>query len=115
MTDQLLETGSKLFGSRRRTDTLVMIALLDQTYARELTRLLDAPLRSIQTILADLEKEGIVAARPVGRTRQVEINPRYFAAAELRATLLRLGEADPRLQEAAARRRARPRRSGRPL
>ena len=115
MIEQPLGTGSKLFGSRRRTDTLVMIALLDQTYARELTRLLDAPLRSIQVILADLEEEGIVAARPVGRTRQLEINPRYFAAAELRATLLRLGEADPRLQEAAARRRARPRRSGKPL
>lgn len=42
----------------------------------------------------------------------MELDPRYFAAKELRALLLKLAEADDRIQAAAARRRARPRRKG---
>lgn len=90
-----------------------MLALLEETYPTELARLLDAPLYSVQTILADLESQGVVASRKRGRMRMVSLEPRFFAARELRALLLRLAEAESELEAAAARRRARPRQSRR--
>ena len=76
---------SKLFGSAQRTDILVLIALLGDSYPTEMARLLGAPLRSTQRILEDLEDEGVLASRLVGRTRQVRLDPRFFAARDLKA------------------------------
>lgn len=100
---------TELFGSRRRTEILVLLALLESSYPSEMTRLLEAPLYSVQTILQDLEGQGVVASRRQGRTRVVELDPRYFAFEELRELLLRLAEAEPELQRAAESRRSRPR------
>lgn len=102
----------KLFGSRRRSETLVLLALLGESHASELAALLGARLFAVQTILAALEREGIVASRLVGRTRRIELDPRYFAQRELKALLLQLAQAEPELQAAAAARRSRPRRQG---
>lgn len=90
-----------------------MLGLLEETYPTELARLLDASLYSVQTILADLESQGVVASRKRGRTRMVSLEPRFFAARELRALLSRLAEAEPDLEAAAATRRSRPRQSRR--
>ena len=100
---------TQLFGSRRRTEVLILLALLASSYPSELTRLLKAQLYSVQTILEDLEGQGIVASRRQGRMRIVSLDPRYFAFRQLRALLLRLAEAEPRLESAAASRRTRPR------
>jgi DNA-binding transcriptional ArsR family regulator len=105
----------KLFGSPRRTEVLIMLALLEETYPAELTRLLGATKASILQILDALELEGIVASRPLGRTRRVALDPRHFAAKELRALLDKLATAQPGLQALASKRRARPRRKGKPL
>ena len=105
----------KLLGSRRRTQVLIMTALLGETYPTELARLLEAPLYSVQTIVKDLDREGVLATRRVGGARRVSLDPRYFASKELRGLLLRLAEAEPELLEAAASRRSRPRRAGKPL
>jgi len=105
----------KLFGSPRRTEVLVLIALLEETYPGELVRLLDASKASILYIVDGLVAEGVLASRPLGRTRRLSLDPRYFAAPELRALLLRLGAGDRGLQALAARRRSRPRRKGKPL
>ena len=86
-----------------------MLALLASTYPSELTRVLEAPLYSVQTILSALESQGIVAARRQGRMRIVSLDPRYFSFTELRNLLLRLAAAEPELQRAAAKRRSRPR------
>ncbi len=102
----------KLLGSPRRTQVLVLLALLGESYPSELARLLDAQKAAILYILDGLEAEGVLASRPLGRTRRLELDPRYFAAKELRALLLKLAEADDHLQAAAAGRRARPRRKG---
>lgn len=99
---------AQLFGSRRRTEVLILLALLESTYPSEVTRLLSAPLYSVQTILNDLEGQGVVASRRQGRMRVLSLDPRYFAYQQLRALLLRLAEAEPDLQAAAARRRSRP-------
>lgn len=104
----------KLFGSRRRTEVLVTIALLGETYPSELARLLNAPLFSVQNIVAALDREGIVAMRVAGRSRLVSLDPRYFAFQELKGLLLKLAEAEPELRVAASGRRSRPRRGGGP-
>lgn len=106
---------SKLFGSQRRTQVLVLLALLEESYPAELVRLLDAQLRSILYIVDDLEADGVVASQRLGRTRKLVLDPRYYAAAELRALLLKLADADPTLRKVAASKRARPRRRGKEL
>ncbi len=109
-----LVTPTQLFGSRRRTEVLVLLGLLEESYPAELTRLLDARLYSIQTIIDALESEGIIVTRRLGRTRRVQLNPRFVAFKELHALLWRLGQHDMELQRAAAMRRGRPRRRNKP-
>ena len=101
---------SKLFGSRRRTQILILLALLGESYPSELVRLLESKLRVVLYIVDGLEEEGIVASRRMGRTRRLMLEPRYYAAKELRALLLALAPGEPTLQKAAAGRRSRPRR-----
>jgi hypothetical protein len=102
-------------GGPRRTQVLVLTALLGETYPTELARLLQAPVYSIQRIVDGLDKAGVFATRLSGKTRRVSLDPRFFAFKELRQLLLRLAEASPDLQELAARRRSRPRRAGKPM
>ncbi len=109
------ERRPKLFGSRRRTEILIMVALLGETYPLELARLLKAPRYSVQTIVDGLNREGILATRLLGRSRVVSLDPRYFAYGELKALLGRLAEAEDQLRQSAASRRSRPRRAGKPL
>ncbi len=111
----LIDGGNKLLGSRRRTEVLVLIALLEESYPTELARLLGARLYSVQKVVDALEREGVLATRRMGNQRWVSINPRFFAGKELRALLLRLAETEPVLTEAAASVRRRPRRKGKPL
>lgn len=110
-----LQREPKLFGSPRRTQILAMLALLGESYPAELVRLLGATKASILQILDGLESEGVVASRLLGRTRRVTLDPRYFAAKELRALLEKLASGSRELQDLAAQRRARPRRKGKPL
>jgi DNA-binding transcriptional ArsR family regulator len=93
---------------------LVAIRLLEETYPSELAQLLGVRPYTVQSILASLERESIVASRLMGRTRIVSLNPRYFAHAELSALLWKLGQHDLNLQAKLAARRRRPRRAGKP-
>jgi hypothetical protein len=106
---------SSPFGSQTRTQLLIAFELLGQSYARELARLLDAPLSVVQKGLASLERDGLLAGRLLGRTRLFEINPRYFAAKELRTLLNRLASADTDLKRRISDMRRRPRRTGKRL
>lgn len=105
---------TRLFGSRRRTSVLILLRLLEESYPTELARLLGARLYAIQTIIDSLESEGVIVTRRLGQTRRVQFNPRYVAHDELQALLWTLGENDHELQRAAARKRGRPRRRGKP-
>ena len=109
-----LTTNSKLFGSRRRTAVLVLLGLLEESYPSELARLLSAPLYSVQTIVDGLESESVIVTRRLGRTRRVQLNPRFVAYKELQSLLWKLGTHDRELQKAAAGKRGRPRRKGKP-
>ena len=106
---------SSPFGSRARTRVLLALQLLTETYAREMARLLDLSLSSVQKALRSLERDGLIAARAVGRTRLYRLNPRAFARRELERYLERLSEPEAGLRDRAARLRRRPRRTGKPL
>ena len=103
---------TRLFGSPARTRTLALIALLEQTYPREIARLGDIPLVSVQRIIANLEREGVIATRIVGANRMVSINPRFYGAADLRALLLKYAKRDSDLESRVVRLRRRPRQTG---
>ncbi len=103
------------FGSRSRTLVLIALRLLRESHARELARVLEIPLYSVQQALKSLERDGLVAARSVGRTRAFRINPGHFARAELEAYLLRLSETRSDLLQRVAALRRRPRRTGKKL
>ncbi len=106
---------SNPFGSSTRTRALIALQLLGESYARELARLLCAPLSGVQGALKTLERDGMVAARSVGRTRIYQLSPSYFAAKELKAFLSRLAEAEPEIESATQSLRRRPRRTGKTL
>ena len=88
----------KLFGSAVRTRILILIALLRETYPRELARLANAPLISVQRIVDDLERDGIVASRLMGGSRLVALNKRLYGKDDLEAFLLKYAKRDARLE-----------------
>ena|ERR1035437_6210234 len=106
---------SSPFGSQTRTRLLLALELLGQSYARELARLLGASLSAVQKGLASLERDGLIAGRLMGRTRLFQVNPRYFAATQLRELIARLMVADRDLKARAVELRRRPRRTGKRL
>lgn len=108
-------TTSSPFGGQTRTRVLLALRLLDESYPRELARLLDAPLSGVQMALRGLERDGLVAARTAGRTRLFRLDPRYFARHELERYLLRLTEPEAELRARVADLRRRPRRTGKRL
>ncbi len=96
-----------LFGSSLRTNILVVVAALEETYPAELTRLVGASLLPVQRVVAALEESGLVSTRLRGRTRLVSLNRRYFAYSELFALLLKCSERKEYSQMIAIRRRPR--------
>jgi sugar-specific transcriptional regulator TrmB len=94
---------------------LLALQLLGESYARELARLLDLGLSSVQKALRSLERDGLVAGRAAGRTRLYRLNPRALARRELERYLERLLEPEAGLRGRAAGLRRRPRRTAKPL
>jgi hypothetical protein len=105
---------SSPFGGQSRTAVLMALRLLEDSYSRELARVLERPLSGVQMALRGLERDGLVAGRLVGRTRLFRLNPRYFAREELQRYLLKLTDADPTLRARIEQLRRRPRRTGKP-
>ncbi len=103
------------FGSRSRTRVLLGLQLLSESYPRELARLLEVSLSSVQQGIRSLERDGLISGRAVGRTRLYRLNPRTYARRELERYLERLLEVEPTLSRRAVRLRRRPRRTGKPL
>lgn len=94
---------------------MLALRLLEESYPRELARILDAPPSGVLKALRSLELDGLVAGRSVGRTRLFRINPRYFALEDLNRYLWRLSEPEDDLREQISRLRRRPRRTGKAL
>ena len=94
---------------------LLALRLVTESYARELARLLEFNLSSVQKALQSLERDGLVAARAAGRTRLYRLNPRAPARREMERYLDRLLEPEAELRARTAGLRRRPRRTGKPL
>ena len=106
---------SSPFGGWTRTRTLVALRLLEESYPRELARVLQAPPSGVWKALRSLELDGLVAGRNVGRTRVFRIDPRYFAYNDLWRYLGRLSEPEADLRKRISSIRRRPRRTGKKL
>ena len=106
---------SSPFGGVTRTRVLLALVLLDESYPRELARLLERPPSGVLKALRGLELDGLVAGRAVGKTRVFRLDPRYPAVSELRKYLLRLTEPETELRKRISELRRRPRRTGKPL
>ncbi|HTX55477.1 MAG TPA: hypothetical protein VMD47_00100 [Candidatus Acidoferrales bacterium] len=104
---------SALFGSAIRTDTLVAIGRLGESYPRELGALLGRAPTEIRRVVASLEDAGVIVTRLRGRTRLVTLNPRFPAKDALLHLLLQMSEW-PKYERIWKIRR-RPRASGKPL
>jgi DNA-binding transcriptional ArsR family regulator len=109
-----MEPAARLFGSAPRTRILIAVALLTETYPRELARLLDLARLTVQRILDSFEREGVILSRIVGRNRVVSLNRRMYGAAELEAFLLKYARHTD-LDDIVSRLRRRPRRRGKAL
>ena len=110
----MLDTVPKLFGGRSRTRALIAIALLQESYVRQLAQLVGVAQPTMFKIIDDLEKEGVLVSRYVGRTRVVSFNPRLYGAPELRAFLLKYAKQTD-IEDRVALIRRRPRRRGKAL
>ena len=106
---------TRIFGTALRTRVLAALALAGESFPTELARLLGARVFPVQRVIDALELEGLVASRKLGVERRVTLDPRFFAHAEMRALLVKLGERDAPLWQALSERRSRPRRRGKPL
>ena len=104
----------KLFGSATRTRALLAIALLKETYVRQLAALLGLSSPVLFRIVDDLEREGTVVSRYVGRTRTISLNPRMYGVRELEAFLLKYAKGTD-VEENVSRIRRRPRRRGKEI
>lgn len=111
----MLVSRSFPFGGRGRTAVLLALELLQESYARELARVLEMSLSGVQQALRGLELDGLVVGRSLGRTRLIRLNPSYFAKEELESYLRRLAAAETELKRRVSSLRRRPRRAGKPL
>jgi DNA-binding transcriptional ArsR family regulator len=90
------------------------IALLKETYVRQLALLLGVSSPVLFRIVDALEREGIVVSRYVGRTRTVALNPRMYGVQDLEAFLLKYAKGTD-VEENVSRIRRRPRRRGKKI
>ena len=84
-----------LFGSLSRERILTFIAAREQGYASEIVEFWKCPDRPIKRELIRLEADGVLIAKPVGRTIVYSMNPRYFVRNELTALLFKIIDAYP--------------------
>jgi DNA-binding IclR family transcriptional regulator len=104
-----------LFGTATRDRVLIRLALSENgLHVRELARQIESSPNAVHRVVIGLERAGVAVSRPVGTTRIVLLNRRWYGAVELRALLERLVAAYPEVRERARTFRERPRRIGKP-
>src|SRR2546425_1051162 len=83
----MLVSRSSPFGGQTRTLVLLALSLLEESFPRELARLLEVSLNGVQQALRGLERDGLVAARLAGGTRPYRPHPAYCAREGFPASL----------------------------
>src|SRR5213594_2456360 len=84
--------------SIRQRDADPGVARIESAHGQLRPRAGPSPLSAVQRALGGLERDGLVAARTVGRTRLFRLDPRYFAQVELQRYLRRLAEPEAELR-----------------
>lgn len=115
MKTQAIRRQTALFGTATRTALLSALAVMGESHSRELARILGKSLSSVQAAVTALEVEGAIATRRIGSERRIVLDPRYYAARELKDLLLKMVDVQPDLIAALRSQRRRPRRTGKPL
>lgn len=110
----MLQTPS-LFGNETRTVVLLAIAMLGETHSAEIAKVLGRGRSRVKDAVDALELAGLIVGTARGNARVLILNPRFVAAAELKALLDKLVLYDVPLQERLATLRRRPRRAGKAL
>ena len=108
-------SGFDVFGTGVRTKVLVAISVMEETHATEVARILGVGDNTARNALLTLEAAGLVVGTSEGGVKRFRLNPRFRAAAELRALLEKLSFGDPALLNSIATLRRRPRRTGKPV
>ncbi|MHB8637675.1 MAG: hypothetical protein ACYC96_14505 [Fimbriimonadaceae bacterium] len=104
-----------LFGRRRKTQVLELLALLEESQVLELARLLSVPAKTVQGIAEGIEQQGLIEGRLVGRARRLTFNRRFPEIDELRVVLVELGSRDAEVAAAVNSLRRGPRAKGKAL
>lgn len=84
-----------IFGNINKERILLFLYTQNYSYAREMSRVFNVSLRSIQLQLKNLESGAVIVSFLKGRTREYQLNPRFFLLKELKNLLNKLYKAIP--------------------
>lgn len=105
-----------LFESEKKEKILFFIYTHGEGYAREIARTFQFNLNTVQNQLLNMESQGVLYSRLIGKVRLFGFNPRYPFKKELEALLKKAMQFLPEVE---VRKyympRLRPRRTGKPL
>lgn len=87
--------------TRRKTQFLSILALFGESYATELSRVLNMSVQAAQNFALEFERGGVIYRRPEASRVWFVLNPAHFAYKELVAHLLTYADRDPEVIEAA--------------
>jgi DNA-binding MarR family transcriptional regulator len=105
-----------IVGSEGAERVLLFLAARNGGYAREIATTWSMDVSTVQNHLLRMERDGLLISRTVGRTRVFEFNPRYAFTDELKLLLDKaITRLPAEIRETLTLRRARPRRTGKPL
>jgi DNA-binding transcriptional ArsR family regulator len=105
-----------LLGNKTKEQVLLFLYVYKEGYAKQIQRILELPLRSIQLQLKSLEQNGLLVAKKQDRAIVYSLNSRYFFYQEIISLLEKLLSALPeKIRREKYTPRLRPRRQGKPI
>ena len=105
-----------LFGTETAEKVLLYLQNYGSGHPRAIAVTFEIAVSQVQRQLERFEREGLLASRLVGRTREYQWNPRFLFLPEMRALLEKTLESlPPSYTQKYFRSRTRPRRKGKPL
>jgi len=105
-----------LVGSPNAERVLLFLAERDRGYPAEIAKTFGVAPSQIQRVMERMERDGLLVAQDVGRTRVYEFNPRFaFRGSVISLFREVLARYPQPIQDAIRLNRRRPRRKGKPL
>lgn len=104
-----------IFGTVTRTNTLLVVYMLGETYPSQISEVLGIALSQVQKAVKSLETAGLVVTSIDGKQRKVMMNPRFTYKNELGALLQKMTVRAVDLQQKMAEYRRRPRKMGKEI